>query len=90
MNSINILQAMSNFSRLVEAIEQGHEQEVVIARDGRPIAKLVPMETPSLQHRIGASHGAFDVPEDIHASSEEVANLFLGEWEQETVYIYRH
>ncbi|MGE5385508.1 MAG: type II toxin-antitoxin system Phd/YefM family antitoxin [Betaproteobacteria bacterium] len=86
MNSINILQAMSSFSRLVEAIEQGQEQEVVIAKDGRPVAKLVPMGNPRSPHR----RGAFDLPAEIQVSSEEVANLFLGEWEQESIRVYRH
>ena len=45
MITVNILQAKSSLSRLVEAIEQGHEREILIARNGRPAAKLVPVET---------------------------------------------
>jgi prevent-host-death family protein len=39
---VNLLDAKSNLSRLVEAVESGAEAEIVIARDGRPSAKLVP------------------------------------------------
>jgi len=42
MRAVNMLQAKSSLSRLVEAIEQGQEREIVIARNGRPAAKLVP------------------------------------------------
>ena len=45
MQTVNMLQAKSSLSRLVEAIEQGQEREIVIARNGRPAAKLVPMDT---------------------------------------------
>jgi antitoxin (DNA-binding transcriptional repressor) of toxin-antitoxin stability system len=35
MQTVNMLEAKSNLSRLVEAIEQGKEREIVIARNGR-------------------------------------------------------
>ena len=44
MPPINMLQAKSSLSRLVETIEQGLEREIIIARNGRPAAKLVPMD----------------------------------------------
>ena len=40
MESISISEAKSKFSELVKKAEAG--QEVVIARHGRPVAKLVP------------------------------------------------
>jgi len=39
MHSVNMLEAKSTLSRLVEAIEQGQEQEIIIARNGRPAAR---------------------------------------------------
>ncbi len=38
MPSVNMLQAKSSLSRLVESIESGQEREIVIARNGRPAA----------------------------------------------------
>lgn len=78
MHAVNMLQAKSSLSRLVEAIEQGNEREIVIARNGRPAAKLVPMETSAPGQRIGVAKGAFDVPDNIDSSNNEVAQLFLG------------
>ncbi len=77
MQAVNMLQAKSSLSRLVEAIEQGEEREIVIARNGRPAAKLVPMDTPVGQ-RIGVAKGKFEVPDTIDAHDEEVARLFMG------------
>lgn len=78
MQSVNMLQAKSSLSRLVEAIEQGQEREIVIARNGRPVAKLVPMDAMPAGKRIGVAKGKFKVPDSLDAHSDEVARLFLG------------
>jgi prevent-host-death family protein len=78
MSSVNMLQAKSTLSRLVDAIEQGKEREIVIARNGRPAAKLVPIETVASGRRLGVARGLFDVPDSIDANNDEVAQLFLG------------
>ena len=44
MTSVNMLEAKSSLSRLVESIELGRESEIIIARNGRPAAKLVPID----------------------------------------------
>ncbi|MBE0510909.1 MAG: type II toxin-antitoxin system Phd/YefM family antitoxin, partial [Gammaproteobacteria bacterium] len=59
MQPVNMLQAKSSLSRLVEAIEQGVEREIIIARNGRPAAKLVPIDTVSAAKRIGVAKGVF-------------------------------
>ena len=78
MPSINMLQAKSSLSRLVESIELGQEREIVIARNGRPAAKLVPIDVLPHGKRIGAAKGKFVVPDDIDAHNDEVARLFAG------------
>lgn len=78
MQAINMLQAKSSLSRLVEAVEQGQEDEIIIARNGRPAAKLVPIDTVPTGQRIGIAKGKFDVPDSIDDHNEEVARLFMG------------
>lgn len=79
MRSVNMLQAKSSLSRLVEAIEQGEEREIVIARNGRPVAKLVPVNKYSPGKRIGVAKGFFEVPDNIDVHNDDVARLFMGE-----------
>ena len=79
MQIVNMLQAKSSLSRLVEAIEQGQEREIVIARNGRPAAKLVPIDTAPSGKRIGVAKGLFVVPDSIDVHNDEVARLFMGE-----------
>ena len=78
MSSVNMLEAKSSLSRLVEAIEQGREREIVIARNGRPAAKLVPVDAVPAGKRLGIAKGKFQVPDNIDAHNAEVAELFLG------------
>jgi antitoxin (DNA-binding transcriptional repressor) of toxin-antitoxin stability system len=77
MHSVNMLQAKSSLSRLVEAIEQGEEREIIIARNGRPAAKLVAIESVVPSLRIGVAKGVFEVSDDIDTHNDEVARLFF-------------
>lgn len=78
MQSVNMLEAKSSLSRLVEAIESGQAREIIIARNGRPAARLVSVDTFPGAQRIGVAKGKFEVPDDIDANNEEVARLFRG------------
>lgn len=78
MHAVNMLQAKSSLSRLVEAIEHGEEREIIIARNGRPAARLVAIDAAMPGQRIGIAKGAFEVPDSIDVSNDDVAKLFLG------------
>jgi antitoxin (DNA-binding transcriptional repressor) of toxin-antitoxin stability system len=78
MQSVNMLQAKSSLSRLVEAIEQGKEREIIIARNGRPAAKLVPIDAGPSGKRLGIAKDLFEVPDTIDTCNEDIALLFLG------------
>ncbi len=78
MSSVNMLEAKSSLSRLVESIEQGREREIVIARNGRPAAKLVPIDAAPAGKRLGIAKGKFKVPDNIDAHNDEIAQMFLG------------
>lgn len=78
MQTVNMLQAKTSLSRLIEAIEQGKQREIIIARNGRPVAKLVPLDASPVEHRLGVAKGRFKVPDTIDADNDEVARLFSG------------
>lgn len=80
---VNMLEAKTNLSKLVDSLERGQEVEFVIARNGRPAARLVPLERESTSaqaaaRRIGIAKGRFEVPEDIDGSNELIRELFGG------------
>lgn len=76
MSIVNMLEAKSNLSRLVEAVESGAESEIVIARNGRPAARLVPIEPANKGQRIGVAKGKFTAPEPDKALDAEIAASF--------------
>lgn len=78
MRTVNIFEAKTNLSRLVEAIATGAEAEIVIARNGRPVARLVPLAVAPAGRRLGVACGAFVVPDSIDAANEEIERLFHG------------
>lgn len=72
MSTVNMLDAKSNLSRLVEAVESGAEAEIIIARNGKPAAKLVPVAAPVGQ-RIGVAKGAFKAPDADKTLDAQIA-----------------
>jgi prevent-host-death family protein len=78
MTVFNMLEAKSNLSRLVEAVETGADAEIVIARNGRPAARLVAIKATPAGKRIGVAKGKFNVPETIDADEAAIAALFNG------------
>jgi antitoxin (DNA-binding transcriptional repressor) of toxin-antitoxin stability system len=79
-DTINMLDAKSSLSKLVHALESGQASEYIIARNGRPAARLVPLKPAAddRQRRIGAARGRFLVPDDIDASNADLRRLMEG------------
>jgi antitoxin (DNA-binding transcriptional repressor) of toxin-antitoxin stability system len=78
MQPVDMLDAKVSLSRLFEDVEQGREREIIIARNGKPAARLVPIDPAPAERRIGVAKGKFEVPDDIDAHNDEVARLFQG------------
>lgn len=78
MATVNMLEAKTNLSRLVEAVESGRETEIVIARNGKPAARLVPIAPARKKVIIGLAKGKYEAQslEDFNASDAEIAELF--------------
>jgi prevent-host-death family protein len=62
---VNIFKTKTNLSRLVEAVESGEEAEIVIARNGKPAARLVPIAPKKTGQRIGVGKGKFTVADPL-------------------------
>ena len=78
MSTVNIFQAKSTLSKLIEQIETGMDEEIVIARNGRPVARLTRLAASRPGKRIGVAKGRFEVPDSIDADNAAVARLFHG------------
>lgn len=78
MNYVNIHEAKTHLSRLVAAIKSGAESEVVIAQNGVPAARLVPLADKP-KPIWGLEKGKFVVPDDIDELNPEIERMFYGE-----------
>jgi prevent-host-death family protein len=81
MTTVNTHEAKTQLSRLLALVEKG--EEVVIARNGKPIAKLVAVEEPQVagKRELGFMRGKFVVPPEFFEpmSEEDLADWYGGD-----------
>jgi prevent-host-death family protein len=63
MKTINVHQAKTQLSRLLEEVASG--QEIIIAKAGKPVARLVSLRTASKKRQLGILEGKLTVPPDF-------------------------
>jgi prevent-host-death family protein len=81
---VNIHEAKTHFSRLVERAAAG--EEIVIAKAGEPRARLVPLERPSGRRRgYGSMRGKIWLADDWNSdeTNETIALMFFGNGDAE-------
>jgi prevent-host-death family protein len=78
VSSINVYEAKTQLSRLLERVEAG--EEIVIARAGRPVARLVPLAQPRSRRAPGMWAGKWRLAEDWDSAqvNAEIASRFEG------------
>lgn len=62
---VNVHQAKTHLSRLLDEVAAGGE--VVIAKAGKPVARLVPLEPVVRRKKLGLLKGRISVPDDFDA-----------------------
>ncbi len=63
MLTVNVHAAKSQLSRLLDAVAAG--EEVIIAKAGKPIARLVPIEPKRERRKLGSLAGKLHVPDNF-------------------------
>jgi prevent-host-death family protein len=61
---VNVHDAKTNLSRLLERVAMG--EEVIIAKAGKPVAKLVAIRPARPKFKLGSAKGEFVVPDDFN------------------------
>ena len=77
MQVINIHQAKTNLSRLIEKTLAG--EDVIIAKAGKPVAKLVTYKEKVKPRKPGLLKGKIWISDDFNDEDEEINKLFYGE-----------
>lgn len=78
MLQVNVLEAKTELSRLIKLIESGKEDQIVIARYGKPVVKMSVYNDVPVSNRVGIAKGKFDVPDDLDRDNGEIEALFGG------------
>jgi prevent-host-death family protein len=76
MEIVNIHQAKTQLSKLIERVEAGGE--VVIARYGKPVAKLSAVDSELQPRRPGALKGKIWIADNFDDFDAELEGLFYG------------
>ncbi|RWX76821.1 type II toxin-antitoxin system Phd/YefM family antitoxin [Neorhizobium lilium] len=82
MKTVNIHEAKTHLSRLVEEAANG--EAFVIAKAGKPMVKVVPLEEAPLEkpkkRRAGFLKGYAQVPDDFNTMfAKEIEEMFYGD-----------
>jgi prevent-host-death family protein len=76
MAEVSVYEAKTHLSRLLRRVAAG--EEIVIARAGKPVARLVPVKR-GRSREIGLDEGVYEVPADFNEPlPEELLREFEG------------
>ena len=73
----NIFEAKTNLSKLIEQVLAG--KEVIIAKAGKPVVRLVSYKEKKKPRKPGAWKGKVWISDDFNDESDEINKLFYGE-----------
>lgn len=73
--TVNVHEAKTHLSRLLEEVRQG--EEVVIAKAGKPVARLIAIEEPRKRREPGSARGQIWMAEDFDAPLPEDIQRFF-------------
>ncbi len=74
---VNEMQAKTEFIELIRLLESKREDCIIVARDGRPVVKIVLLDEAPVSRRIGIAKGKFRAPEDFDANNDEAAAMLM-------------
>ena len=75
---VNILEAKTDFSKLIRMLETKREESITVARNGKPVAVITLYQEPPVSKRIGVGKGKFTIHGDFDVDNQEIESLLTG------------
>ena len=75
---VNVLEAKTDFSKLIRLLESKKEDSITVARNGKPVVKITLIEEIPVSNRIGVAKGKFDYYGDFDSDNNEIADMLSG------------
>lgn len=79
MYQVNVLEAKTNFSKLLMLLETKQESEIIICKNNKPVAKLTYMPPFDVSKRLGIAKGKYSIPDDFDDEDSVITQMFYGE-----------
>ena len=79
MDVVNVHEAKTHLSKLLERVAQG--EEITLGKAGKPVARLVPIEKKTRKRRLGDLKGKIWMAEDFDETDQEIIDMFEGKYE---------
>ena len=74
---VNIYEAKTNLSKYVDMLEKGEEEQIIVTRFGKKVARIVLYKEDRKIQRVGAGDRMFDMSQfDPHFGDEEIIKEF--------------
>ncbi|TCL06188.1 MULTISPECIES: type II toxin-antitoxin system Phd/YefM family antitoxin [Sodalis] len=78
MQKVNLYDAKTHLSRIISKVQETGET-YVIARNGKPMAKIVPLSAAEKTPRIGFMKGKISAPDNFNElNSDDISDQFYG------------
>lgn len=75
---VNVLEAKTEFSKLIRLLESKKEDYITVARNGKPAVRMTLIEQTPVSNRIGFAKGKFTVQGDFDEGNEDIASMLFG------------
>ena len=73
---VNIFQAKTELSKLISMLERKEQEQIIIARNGKPVATISLYVPTKRKRKLGKFNGKYKLPDDINDGDKEVCELF--------------
>ena len=70
-----MLEAKTDCSKLIRLLETKHEDFIIVARNGKPVARITLINETPVSNRIGIAKGKFAVHGNFDADNEEIPSM---------------
>lgn len=77
MIQVNMFEAKTNLSKLAKLLEDGKEDTIIVARNGKPLLRIALEKPKPVSKRFGFAKGLFEVPDDF--DEFDISEDFEGE-----------
>ncbi len=78
MTQVNIFKAKTDLSKLIMSLETKEQDQIIIARAGKPVAVLLPYSGSKKKRELGKYDGKYDIPDDFDEFNDEILDLLGG------------